>query len=190
MGFIGEISGDVGKRILQVRETEKLNQEEFANRLGLTKSAISGYETGRRVPTKAILKSIAQIFSYNENWLFRGDGDPKHFEIYEGLHAVFSHFRCSDFERDFLGKYFGMAEKDRHLFCYYMNYLFGADSHEISPENDLIHDALLELKKEHSTQDTDEETARQRAGDLYVKEHQKEEKLDAPASSANGSAVV
>ena len=71
-----------------------------------------------------------------------------------------------------------------------MNYLFGADSHEISPENDLIHDALLELKKEHSTQDTDEETARQRAGDLYVKEHQKEEKLDAPASSANGSAVV
>ena len=61
MGFIGEISGDVGKRILQVRETEKLNQEEFANRLGLTKSAISGYETGRRVPTKAILKSIAQI---------------------------------------------------------------------------------------------------------------------------------
>ena len=166
MGFIGEISGDVGKRILQVRETEKLNQEEFANKLGLT------------------------IFSYNENWLFRGDGDPKHFEIYEGLHAVFSHFRCSDFERDFLGKYFGMAEKDRHLFCYYMNYLFGADSHEISPENDLIHDALLELKKEHSTQDTDEETARQRAGDLYVKEHQKEEKLDAPASSANGSAVV
>ena len=42
MGFIGEISGDVGKRILQVRETEKLNQEEFANKLGLTKSAISG----------------------------------------------------------------------------------------------------------------------------------------------------
>lgn len=189
MGFIGEISGDVGKRILQVREAEKMNQEDFANKLGLTKSAISGYETGRRIPTKAVLKSIAQMFSYNENWLFRGSGDPKQFEIYEGLHAVFSHFNCSDFERDFLGKYFGMTEKDRHLFCYYMNYLFGADSRETSPENDLIHDALLELEKEHHGQGTDEETARQRAGDLYIKERQKEEKPDTSASSANGSAV-
>lgn len=189
MGFLGEISGDVGKRILQVRETEKLNQEEFANKLGLTKSAISGYETGRRVPAKAILKSIAQTFSYNENWLFRGTGDPKHFEIYEGLHAIFAHFNCSDFERDFLGKYFGMTEKDRHLFCNYMNYLFGTDSHEISPENDIIHDVLLELKEERSEQDADEEAARQRAGDLYVKERQKEEKPDVPVSSANESAA-
>lgn len=176
MGFIGEISDDVGKRILQIREKEKLSQEDFANKLGLTKSAISGYETGRRIPTKAVLKAIAQVFSYNENWLFRGSGAPKQFEIHEGLHAVFSHFHCSDFEREFLSKYFGMAEKDRDLFCYYMKYLFGADSHEISPDDS-------------NAQKTDSKPMRERAADLYSEQEQKEEKPDAPASSANGSAV-
>jgi len=183
----------VGKRILQIREEAGLKQEEFAESLGLTKSAISGYETGRRVPSNAILKSIAQTFSYNENWLLYGNGNPKTFEIYEGLHAVFTHFKCSDYERAFLGKYFGMGEKDRHLFCHYMNYLFRDIPHEFDPEQDLIQDALLELQNE-STSETpttsdDVEALAQMAAELTREQAVIEKKPDVSASSAKESDV-
>lgn len=186
-------NNDVGNRILQVREAEGLKQDEFAESIGLTKSAISGYETGRRVPSNAILKTIAQTFSYNENWLMYGVGDPKTFEIYEGLHAVFAHFKCSDYERAFLGKYFGMSPKDRNLFCCYLDHLFGNTPHEISPEQDLIQDVLLELQNETTSEtqmaSDDVEALAQRAAEITREQAIVEKKPDASVSSVKESDV-
>ena len=149
------IGNDIGKRILYIREKEGMSQEEFARKLGLTKSAISGYETGRRTPPNAILKSIAQTFSYSENWLFYGTGDSKLLKMDEGLCEIFSYFKCTEFETDFLRKYFNMSRKERDLFCHYMNYLFGDASLEKSTASDIILDVMQKEPKDRTNEETE-----------------------------------
>lgn len=51
---------DVGKRIQQAREEAGLSQEELASMLGLTQSALSNYELGKRRLHLANLQEIAR----------------------------------------------------------------------------------------------------------------------------------
>lgn len=53
---------DIGKRIKELRKVRKMTQAEFAERLGVTTSAISSYENGTRLPSYEILIKIARIF--------------------------------------------------------------------------------------------------------------------------------
>lgn len=62
----------MNERIKELRLKLNLNQSDFANRIGLTTSAISGYESGRRSPNDAIIKSICREFNVNEEWLRNG----------------------------------------------------------------------------------------------------------------------
>ena len=115
----------MGERILFVRENcGDLSQEEFAKRLGMTKSAISGYETERRVPTESVLKHIAREFHVDEDWLMNGNGEP--FEPDDGdiLEDIFHRFNCSEFERAFLKEYLFLPERDRLEFSAYLEHLF------------------------------------------------------------------
>lgn len=116
---------NMGERILYVRENcGDLSQEEFAQKLGLTKSAISGYETGRRIPPDNVLKHIACEFGIDEDWLRFGNGEPFVPTPDDYLEGVFNQFECSDFERAFLGSYFSLSEKERRVFCGYLESVF------------------------------------------------------------------
>lgn len=53
---------ELGTRIKELRSTKKMTQAEFAERLGVTKSAVSSYENGSRLPSYDILIKIARIF--------------------------------------------------------------------------------------------------------------------------------
>lgn len=64
-------------RIKELRKSLGLNQTEFGQKLGLTTSAISGYEIGTRAPSDAIIKSICREFGISEAWLRDGAGEMK-----------------------------------------------------------------------------------------------------------------
>lgn len=53
---------ELGNRIKELRTARKMTQAEFADRLGVTKSAISSYENGSRLPSYDILIKIARVF--------------------------------------------------------------------------------------------------------------------------------
>ena len=53
----------------QLRNKAGMNQEGLAKRLGLSKSAISMYESGSREPSLEILEAIADIFNVDMNTL-------------------------------------------------------------------------------------------------------------------------
>lgn len=65
----------MNKRIGEVRKNQKLNQQEFADKLGLTKNFISLLETGSREPSDRTIKDICREFSVNETWLRTGEGE-------------------------------------------------------------------------------------------------------------------
>lgn len=61
-------------RIKAVRKAVGLTQSEFGERLGVKGNTVTGYETGLRAPSDAILLSICREFNVNEDWLRTGEG--------------------------------------------------------------------------------------------------------------------
>lgn len=53
---------DIGNKIKELRTEQKMTQSDLAERLGVTKSSISSYENGSRLPSYDILLKIARIF--------------------------------------------------------------------------------------------------------------------------------
>ena len=63
-------------RIKLVRKDASLTQEEFGTELGVSRIAITTYETGRVIPDKSIRLLICEKFNENESWLETGEGVP------------------------------------------------------------------------------------------------------------------
>lgn len=64
-------------RIKEIRQLNKLTQQEFADRLGIKRGTIANYELGRNEPIDAVITLICREFDINESWLRYGTGDMK-----------------------------------------------------------------------------------------------------------------
>ena len=62
-------------RIREIRKHVNLTQTEFGERIGVKGNTVTGYETGLRAPSDAIVLSICREFGVNENWIRTGEGD-------------------------------------------------------------------------------------------------------------------
>lgn len=62
----------MNKRIAFVRKQSGLNQQDFADKIGLTKNYVSLMETGARSPSDRTISDICRIFDIKEDWLRHG----------------------------------------------------------------------------------------------------------------------
>ena len=62
------------ERIRIVRESKNLTLEQFSNKIGVSRPAMSNIETGRRGVTDQMRRSICREFNVNEEWLRDGVG--------------------------------------------------------------------------------------------------------------------
>ena len=60
---------DLGERIKKLRISRGYSQQQLADRLFVTKSLISAYETGQRSPSYDNLIGIARIFKVSTDYL-------------------------------------------------------------------------------------------------------------------------
>lgn len=60
---------DFGNTLKTLRLHEEMIQAQLSQKLGLTKSVISAYETGLRLPSYDVLIHIAQIFKVSTDYL-------------------------------------------------------------------------------------------------------------------------
>lgn len=58
------------ERMIQLRETSELTQEEVGIKVGLTQSMIAHIEAGRREPRKVYKIRLANLFNVSVEWLF------------------------------------------------------------------------------------------------------------------------
>lgn len=63
----------LGIRIKSLREERNLTQEELAKMINVTKSTISYYENGKRVPTVSNLHDLARVFNVSFDYLMGND---------------------------------------------------------------------------------------------------------------------
>ena len=65
----------MNERIKKLRQTLGLTQSEFAERIGSVQNTITGYETGKRMPSNQVINLICREFHVNEEWLRSGEGE-------------------------------------------------------------------------------------------------------------------
>lgn len=86
-------------RIKKIRKDNKLTQVEFGERIGVKGNTVTGYETGLRNPTDAVLRSICREFRVNESWLRTGEGNmfqelPPEDEVAASISNVLEDINC------------------------------------------------------------------------------------------------
>lgn len=69
----------IGPRLKELREERGFTQERLAEALGISKSTIGMYETGKREPGYETLGAIARFFQTDMNYLL-GTSDVKHMQ--------------------------------------------------------------------------------------------------------------
>ena len=52
-----------------------MTQQEFAEKLGIKRSTMATYESGRNEPIDAVISLICREFDVNEEWLRTGEGE-------------------------------------------------------------------------------------------------------------------
>jgi len=61
----------IGDTLKEIRETKGFHLQEVADKTSINYTSLSRIETGKRLPTKTQVQSLAEFYSYNENDLIR-----------------------------------------------------------------------------------------------------------------------
>lgn len=75
-------------RIKNLRKELNLTQQEFADKIGISRGNIGAYEVGKNIPSDAVISLICREFDVREEWLRTGEGEmfkPKPSDILDQL---------------------------------------------------------------------------------------------------------
>ncbi len=65
---------EIGERIRAIRQERRITQEELANAVGVSRSAVAQWETGRSGQITGNLARIAQVLGVGVEFLMQGGG--------------------------------------------------------------------------------------------------------------------
>ena len=71
---ITEKEKEIGKRVAEIRKHYRFKQQEFADRVGLSRPFIAQVETGIAALSARSINTICNTFSINQEWLIEGKG--------------------------------------------------------------------------------------------------------------------
>ncbi len=52
----------IGKRVKEIRLNKKISQQALANKIGVSKVSVCGYESGKRIPSLPVIIKLAEVF--------------------------------------------------------------------------------------------------------------------------------
>lgn len=105
----------MNERISELRKSLKLTMEDFGKKLGVTRSAISNIESGKRNLTEQMILSICREFCVNEEWLRTGNGEMFLETPASLLEALAEKYGFSDREYAFIAEFAKLGEKERSV---------------------------------------------------------------------------
>lgn len=105
----------MGERLKELRKSLGLTQQEFADRLGIKRNAITNYEVGRNAPADMVVSLICREFNVSENWLRTGEGSMFQKQESFSLDEFAKARGASEIELEILKVYFEIDPKIRHV---------------------------------------------------------------------------
>lgn len=88
---------DIGNRIAKLREDQGWTQEHTANKLGISRAALSHYEKNRREPDTDTLKKFAELYHVTIDYLVGRTSEPNT-TLSEDVRSFVDHLELSDEE--------------------------------------------------------------------------------------------
>ncbi len=71
---------DFGNRLKKLRSMNNMSQTQLAERLGVTKSVVSAYENGIRMPSYEVLIKLARVYKVSTDFLL-GNENQKSLDV-------------------------------------------------------------------------------------------------------------
>ncbi len=103
-----------------IRKTAGLTQEQFGEKIGVGKMAVTYYEGGKRTPPETTIRLICSVFGVNEEWLRTGDGEPyaekENEEIIAQLFGEIVGMEDDSFTKQFISTLAHMTKEQRNKF--------------------------------------------------------------------------
>ena len=113
----------MNNRLKIVRKKTGLNQNDFADALGIYVSNISSYESGRRNPSDAFISLICSKYGINEEWLRDGTGNMEAIKPDDFTSAVVQIDKGDPKARQVILNYWHMSQQDKDLFWKFLDKL-------------------------------------------------------------------
>lgn len=105
----------IAERVKEIRLISGLTQAEFAEKIGLKQTGISGMEKGARAVTDRTIQFICEKFNVNEEWLRNETGEIFIDNDFFSLNEYAEQNNLTDLECDILKKYMSMDPEVRKL---------------------------------------------------------------------------
>lgn len=107
----------IGYRIRLLRKKLNLSGEKFGEAIGLTRSGVSGYESGRREPTDSVIKLICKTWNVDYFWLTEGANVPMFIEMSDDIISDLAFEYSLTYEEEFiLREYLNQTAEEREAF--------------------------------------------------------------------------
>lgn len=65
----------MNSRLKKIRKSKEMNQQEFSQKLGISRGHLAGLESGAKNITDRLENDICREFNVNKTWLETGKGD-------------------------------------------------------------------------------------------------------------------
>ncbi len=103
----------MNERIKQLRKVLRLTQQEFSDKLRVSRSNIATYEVGKNNPTDAVISLICREFNVNEQWLRTGKGEMFIPEATDALDALVRERGLSQSDYILIEKFLALKSEER-----------------------------------------------------------------------------
>ena len=114
----------MNERIKALRKTLGLSQEQFGEKIGITKASISNIEKGNRNMSEQTLKSICREFNVNWAWLTEGLGDMFSDLPETLLDEVAEEYDLDDTDKLLVKRYMQLSHEKRAVIKEYLESVF------------------------------------------------------------------
>lgn len=108
------------ERLKKLRKALDLTQTEFAERIGTVQNTITGYESGRRNPSSAVINNICKEFNVNEEWLRNGTGEMFKPDPCDALDELAKNYGLSHGDYILIEKFINMKAQNRKVLVDYI----------------------------------------------------------------------
>lgn len=110
----------MNERLKILRKKLNLTLEQFGNKVGVTRSAVSMIESGKNKLTEQMLKSICREFSVNENWLRTGNGEIFLIEKKDYIETLGKTYSLDELDKTILDNYLSLSIEKRKIIKEYI----------------------------------------------------------------------
>lgn len=103
-------------RIAIIRKNSKLTQEQFGQRMGISKNYVNLIENGKKNPGDRLISDICREFSVNEEWLRTGKGEMQSIPADDYTSISVDIAKNDKKARQAIIDYWNLSEQDKELF--------------------------------------------------------------------------